>query len=115
MRRKKIKYLITVILLALTFTQCASTSQIMQSWVGHHKSELYQSWGPPTRITGDGQGGEILIYETYINTGQTSGEVRANPNGSISYTTPQQNGYTRTRMFYVDKYGKIYNWRWQGL
>jgi len=87
----------------------------MQSWVGSHKSELYQSWGPPTRITDDGKGGEILIYETYVNTGQTSGEVRTDSRGTISYTNPQQTGYVRTRMFYVDKNGIIYHWRWQGL
>lgn len=86
----------------------------MQSWVGSTKAQLYQSWGPPSQITDDGQGGEILIYSQNVNLGQQAGQIKSNGYGGISYTNPQQMGYTRTRMFYVDKNGVIYNWKWQG-
>jgi len=112
--RASVKVLSLLILIPL-LTDCGSINKTMQSWEGHHKSELYQKWGPPTRTTDDGLGGEILIYETWINTGQTAGQVYQNPNGSIGYTAPKQNGYLRTRMFYVNKNGIIYSWRWQGL
>ncbi len=97
-----------------TLTKCSSPSKLMQSWVGSTKAQLYQSWGPPQSVTDDGQGGEILIYGSYVNLGQQPGKVYNNYDGSVGYTAPQQQGYTRTRMFYVNKSGVIYNWRWQG-
>ena len=37
----------------------------MQSWIGHSKAEIIQSWGPPQGgYTSDGQGGEILLYNS---------------------------------------------------
>jgi len=101
--------------LAATIVSCGSVNKKMESWVGYHKSELYQHWGPPSRITEDGQGGEILIYESFVNTGQTPGQISPSNNGTYRYTSPQQNGYNRTRMFYVNSEGTIYGWRWQGL
>jgi hypothetical protein len=92
----------------------AHINNMMQSWVGHHQSELIASWGPPDQISTDGKGGSVLIYGSYVNLGQTPGQATINGN-QITYTAPQQNGYRRTRMFYVDKDGYIYSWRWQGL
>lgn len=103
-----------LILVVFPLANCSSTSKSMDTWKGHHKSELYQKWGPPSRTTDDGLGGEILIYEKWVDLGQTAGQVYQNPGGSVSYTTPQQEGYLRTRMFYVNKNGVIYSWRWQG-
>ena len=87
----------------------------MASWVGHSKQELYQSMGPPNNVTSDGGSGEILIYQTYVNMGQQPGQVYNNGYGGVNYTTPQNSGYTRSRMFYVNSNGVIYSWRWQGL
>jgi len=110
---KKIIKLLTIILLAFAFTQCATkrkTSRTMQTWVGHHKSELYQhpKWGPPTRITEDGLGGEILIYDTQVNLGGQTYH---------SYPLRQQGGYgyVRSRIFFVDRRGIIYTWQAKGL
>ena len=99
----------------INFTGCEATSKAMASWVGHNQSELYQKMGPPTRVTNDGSDGTILIYETYVNTGQQPGQVYNNGYGGVNYTAPQQNGYLRQRMFYVHSNGVIYHWRWQGL
>lgn len=105
----KTKFLMLSLILVL-FTSCGSISKKMETWVGSSKNQLYKSWGPPTRVTDDGSGGEILIYEKYINFGQQPGQIY-NSNGRINYTTPQQNGYLRQRMFYVNNSGYIYSWR----
>lgn len=106
--------LLTLVIGAIA-TSCDGPSKVMDSWKGHTKSELYQKWGPPNQVTSDGADGEILIYTSYINLGQTAGTVYNNGSGGINYTAPQQNGYNRTRMFYVHPNGIIYSWRWQGL
>lgn len=103
-----------LILCFLSVFGCASVSKTMDSWVGHHESELIQSWGPPDQVVPDGKGGSILIYSSYVNLGQSPGVIKQV--GYITtYTAPQARGYNRTRMFYVDKDGKIYSWRWKGL
>jgi len=87
----------------------------MDSWMGHTKAELYQKWGPPSYVTDDGQGGEIVVYEYSIRGTQTPGSIYQGNNGTINYTAPQENTYKKTRMFYVNDKGLIYHWRWQGL
>src|SRR6266849_38882 len=37
-------------------------NKIMDSWQGHHYSELIMSWGPPQAVYDDGAGGRILVY-----------------------------------------------------
>jgi len=112
---KKLHITIILSLWILTSLGCASTSKNMASWVGHHQSELIASWGPPTRISSDGKGGSILIYEEYVNLGQTPGRATVDYWGNITYTNPKQQGYIRTRMYYINEEGYIYSWRWQGL
>jgi hypothetical protein len=106
---------IVLILIAL-LPACASLnpSKVMQSWVGNHYSDLMMKWGPPTRSTPDGRGGQILIYEYDRDTGQIPGQAHSNPDGSVSYTAPTRTGYTAARMFWVDARGLIYSWRWKG-
>lgn len=102
-------------LAALVIIQgCTSPSKIMESWVGKPKSDLYLSWGPPNNVTDDGNGGQILIYGRTVTMGQVPGQVYGNYNGGLSYTAPVQRTYTKTRMFYVNSEGIIYNWRWEG-
>ena len=95
---------------------CASrVNEIMQSWVGQHKGDLIASWGPPNQVASDGRGGEILIYGSYVDLGQTPGRATTDYWGNVTYTAPQKRGYQRTRMFYVNPEGYIYMWRWKGL
>jgi len=68
----------------------------MDSWIGGTKAELIRKWGPPERITSDGSSGEILIYEFPI--------IFPEPYGTI----------IRSRMFYVNKDGKIYQYMCKG-
>lgn len=37
-------------------------NKTMSSWEGHHFSELIMSWGPPSQVYDDGQGGRIFVY-----------------------------------------------------
>lgn len=113
-----ISHLRTLPLVALLLLLAACASSIekkMTFWVGHHQAELIASWGPPSRTASDGKGGSILIYEKYVNLGQAPGKATADSAGNVKYTAPTQQGYTRTRMFYVNANGIIYHWRWQGL
>lgn len=103
-------------IVALLTTGCATDiNNKMDSWVGHHQSELIASWGPPNQISTDGKGGTVLVYGSYVNLGQRPGRGKVDVFGNLTYTAPQQRGYTRTRMFYVDTKGYIYSWRWQGM
>ena len=81
---------------ALLCTSCATRSRMMESWMDNHQSQLILSWGPPNRTASDGAGGTILIYEEAVQ-------------------VTDDDGYTATRMFYVNPSGIIYAWRWQGL
>lgn len=90
---KKSTTLAAVLLVTLLLTSCASAiNKKMESWLGHHQSELIQAWGPPHQTVSDGRRGTVLIYGSYVNLGQTPGTVQ--PNGAgVQYTYPQQQGY----------------------
>ena len=83
----------------------------MDSWLNHHKSKLIMEWGPPNRITTDGKGGEIYIYEKSRTRAHTMtnflGVELDNPittiNTNVSY-----------RQLFIDGNGRIYHWRTQG-
>ena len=102
------------VLLCVALTGCVNPSKVMESWQGHHQSELIADWGPPVRTASDGKGGSILIYESYRNLGQSPGQARYDGAGNVTYTAPQQQGYVRTHMFYVNPQGIIYAYRWRG-
>lgn len=36
--------------------------------MGHNKNEILRTYGVPDRITDDGAGGSILVYEKYTQT-----------------------------------------------
>jgi len=118
MKRRWLQHGVSGLLIAAAVMLPGCAAQInsrMNSWVGHHQSELIQAWGPPQQTTSDGNGGTVLIYGEYVNLGQSPGQVYTDAWGNVRYTNPQQNGYSRTRMFYVNSEGVIYSWRWQGL
>jgi hypothetical protein len=99
--------IITLALLLFTSPGCLPSKKaqeqkerdIMDSWLKHHKSELIRSWGPPTRYESDGQGGEILIYETQRTM------------GSVVYNNYYQRTFVQYKEVFADKDGIIYYWR----
>jgi hypothetical protein len=118
MRHRLVILVATGLLLAVSIGSSGCAGRVdrqMGSWVGHHQSELIRAWGPPNQTASDGDGGTILIYGSYVNLGQTPGTATVSPYGKVRYTAPQQQGYSRTRMFYVDRSGRIYAYRWKGL
>lgn len=103
---KHITKLTVFLVVSLLIGACTTTKQlqeetrrVMDSWMGHHKSELIQSWGPPDRYESDGKGGEILIYE--------SQQTR----GAVIYGTYYERTTYPYKMFYADSNGKLYYWR----
>lgn len=110
------------LLFALCVVVCACTSldktasverEVMDSWKGQTKASLLQVWGAPSKVTSDGQGGEILVFDDPTVFPQM-GQVYANPVNRSAYYTTQPNVVTRSRMFYVNKDGIIYSWLCQG-
>ena len=54
------------------------------SWVGAKLSELYKSWGVPTRTATDETGGQVVVYENVTNTSggtYTPGYIETATNG----------------------------------
>ena len=108
------KLLSMLLVIGFLFSGCSKKiSQTMASWVGHHKSSLIQSWGPPSNISSDGQGGEVYTYSYSRNNTQTSTTTYNQYNNSLN-TTSRNNSYQAKRMFFINKSGKIYSWKWQG-
>ncbi len=90
-------------------------SGIMDSWVSSPVWELIESWGAPTSVVPDGRGGMIYVYRYRV-------DGLLVPLGPMDLTVPYPEppayldmGYERVREFYVNRYGIIYSWRWQGL
>jgi hypothetical protein len=108
------KKVILIFASSVILTGCASTSTAMQSWVGHHITELYLSWGPPSSTMSDGQGGTMISYYYNRDLGQIPGTAVRNYDGSVSYTAPTFVNSTAVRTFFANSQGIIYSWRWQG-
>lgn len=93
-------------LLALIFlaTSCATPDANLASWVGHHQAELIQSWGAPSLISDDGQGGRVLVYARNVHLPRVigGGEFAAGANNMMP------NQVQQSRQFFVNQRGIIY-------
>jgi hypothetical protein len=113
----------------LTGCLAGRLSRAMQSWEGHHYSEVIMSWGPPQGVYDDGNGGRILVY-TEARRWTTPGRATTNVDATATvyddmiwaharanteYVPPQTYGYTAWRIFRIDRRGIIYAWSWRGL
>jgi hypothetical protein len=108
---------------------CASPDKIMESWLGHHQSELISSWGPPQQVFDDGSGGRIFVYSTnrsFTSPGSSTTTVNSMAYGygntaygtataHTTYNPPVTTSYAATRTFFVDRNGRIYRYAWKGL
>lgn len=122
-----------LVLLAASLVGCASPSKSLQSWVGHNSNELIASWGPPSEVFADGNGGQVFVYaktREWTQPGSATTTYSSNTYGSIYgnsysgntygqaqtvYTPAMVEGYTAYRMFWIDSSGTIYSWAWRGL
>jgi hypothetical protein len=125
------KPILSLVLLfsVIIVTGCASIDKQMDSWMGHHQSDLIANWGPPQQVIDDGQGGKIFVYSnnrSYTSPGTSTTNVTGsayglgntaygNATGYTTYNPPQTTSYTAHRMFWVDGNGRIYRWAWKGL
>lgn len=63
----------------------AEARESLDKWMGRHKAELLLEEGAPTRVTSDGIGGEILIYEHRIYLDHIRISIYANQEGIIYF------------------------------
>ena len=109
----------------------------MQSWLGHHESELLMAWGGPSQVIPMGPQGKILVYterRVYVSPGYatttTTGSAQGYAYGSGSYAYGQAYGQAQSqttyvpptvqqwevyRRFQVDPTGRIVSYAWKGL
>ena len=126
---KRFSLLAITMIALISMGGCAARiNNIMSSWVGHHYSELFVSWGPPQYVFDDGAGGRVLVWaatRTYIVPGKsttyTTGSATVWDNyiwGSATshttYTPAQTYSWTAYRAFWIRRHGKIYRWAWRG-
>jgi hypothetical protein len=78
-------------LLVLTIG-CSSINKLTQDGIGQPIPTIIDSMGPPSRVTPDGRGGSVYIWEHWVDTGYGSGHVWSN-------------------VFWADSNGVIYKWR----
>lgn len=118
-----------VVALVLLLSGCMTAqemSNIMDSWKGSHISDLIASWGPPQQLVPDGKGGKIYIWRQQASIPLTQGKTTERGSATAIGSTVYYNSKTtytpgtnieidRTRMFWVNRRGIIYNWQWKGL
>jgi len=80
-----------LLLLFLTFG-CSSINPLTQDGIGQPISTIIDSWGTPARVTSDGRGGSVYVWEQWVDRGYT-------------------NGYMRVTTYWADANGIIYKWR----
>jgi hypothetical protein len=81
-----------IFLLLVFILGCTSINKQIQSVMGQPISTMTDSWGPPSRVTSDGRGGGIYVWEQWVHTGYGP-------------------GYLWSLMVWTDSNGIIYNWR----
>jgi hypothetical protein len=88
------KKLIPILLIVLA-AGCVSQKKIMNSYMGAEKQTIYKYFGPPSRTSDDGSGGEILLYARQ----------------GMIYISDGYHYYWEYKMFYLNTEGKVYWWR----
>ena len=101
------KNILTVLFIITLLAGCSNTrntrtndiNKTMDSWIGHHQSELIRAWGPPQYYASDGKDGVILIYQ------------RTETYAEVVYGRYHERTVHPYKMFYADALGNIYYWR----
>ncbi|MBF0576388.1 hypothetical protein [Dysgonomonas sp. GY617] len=71
-------------------------SENMDSWLDSSKHDLLLTWGSPTSVSSDGNGGEILTFE----------QLKRAYFPDFGYMT-----VVNRYMFYINSQNIVYNWR----
>ena len=84
-----------------------------ENYIGLHKSKIIQRDGPPTVVTADGKNGEVLTYDSSVNS-QTKGTAQINPFlNTITYNAPAIQRLEKYRQIFCNAEGIAYHWRWK--
>ncbi len=120
----KILKLVLLSIIICSLAGCVTSSkmnEVMSSWMGHNVNDLIASWGPPSTVLSDGNGGQILAYDQsrqFVTQGSSSTTVNYIGNMAFANTTSSPGSVInirRSRIFWVDSNGLIYRWSWRGL
>jgi hypothetical protein len=89
---KSLFFKLWVMLLLFSILGCSSIKQLTQSEIGQPISVVIDRWGPPSRVTSDGSGGKVYVWEKWEDLGY---------------------GIYRlwSLMFWADSNGIVYHWR----
>lgn len=90
MRSLSVKFVI-LLLLVLAFG-CSSISELTQDGIDQPISMMMDSLGSPSRVTSDGKGGSVYIWEHWVDRGYGD-------------------GYVWSTMYWTNSNGIIYKWR----
>ena len=81
-----------VLLLSVLAFGCSPISELTQDGIGQPISTVIKDWGPPSRVTPDGRGGSVYVWEQWVERGYGNRDL---------WST----------MYWVDSKGIIYKWR----
>ena len=90
MKLSPVKFVI--LLLSVLVFGCSSISELTRDGIGQPISTVIRDWGPPSRVTPDGKGGSVYIWEQWFDRSYGMRDVWS--------TT-----------YWVDSKGIIYKWR----
>lgn len=103
---------IILVLSTLLVIGCATTAKYeasLKTWVGQSESRLVQTWGPPADTYEPKDGTKILTYR--FDGGQ---RTTANYNQFTRTVNANSYSYWCKTSFYIDNFGVVSNWRWEG-
>lgn len=101
---KKISTILLTACVVISACMARRTQQMMDACMGQNKAYVIYNMGPPSSVSTDGQGGEVLVYATQ--------SVVYTPPGGYPMGVPQHNRvYWNYKMFYVNNQGIVYHWK----
>ena len=108
---------LSVFFLIIFLTGCATYNGVtgeekiaLDGWIGQSREQLIKTWGRPTKETSDGQGGEIITYDTTVVHSKTPGINYENGNRGLNNYAVNNYIVTRSRIFYINPKAIIYRW-----
>ena len=84
----------------------------MSSWIGEEEDELLRSWGLPSEVLSDGQGGRIYIY-TYDLARPPTDLNRSDKDESANTLSEKTTKRSYSRRFFISPEKKVYKVSWE--
>ena len=80
-----------IVFLLVSSLGCSSIKNLTRDGIGQPISTIMDSWGPASRVSSDGKGGMVYIWEQWVPTAY--------------------GGHVWSNTYWVDSNGIIYKWR----